>query len=131
VRFLLLVVTDSFHWDLVSSSFYFSAARRLLNETLDFLDIPDSIPIKIILNIRNLLTVRINTMCLWIFFSLLLNMLFFHFFLCYFVPFICNILFPVTIFFYLIDSIFNDCQCLSDFVIFHILFIIKVICKFY
>jgi hypothetical protein len=38
VRSRLLEVTDWFHYDFVSASFYFSSATLLLNDALDALD---------------------------------------------------------------------------------------------
>lgn len=46
------------------------------------------------------------------------------------VPFISNILLPVIVLFDLVYTVLNNCESLSDFVIFHVLFIIKVISEF-
>ena len=47
------------------------------------------------------------------------------------VPLLCDIFLPVVVLLNFLDSILNDCQCLPYLVVLHVLFIIKIVCKFY
>ena len=52
-----------------------------------------------------------------------------HLGLCHLVPLISDILFPVLILFDLVDSVLDDSEGLSDLVVLHVLFIVKVVGK--
>jgi len=46
------------------------------------------------------------------------------------VPFISHLFFPVGFLLNLLNSFFDDCKCCSNVKVFHVLFIIKLICEF-
>jgi len=81
--------------------------------------------------------------CIWLFWFITdlahgIGIKFFHFFLalfecCFFgqssVPLICHLFLPPSLSSNFIDSVFDDCKSLSNFVIFHVLLVIQLISK--
>jgi len=46
------------------------------------------------------------------------------------IPLFSNLLLPVLILFDFSNSVFNDCKCLFDFEVVHVLIIVKIVCEF-